>query len=1218
MLLHLLIVAVVSILLQGCSGVNYTVVPQQSMCNRNSSTCDTLDNYANTSDFFSSNNMAFIFKRGRHTLSSNISFHDLSGICLTRDDDEDWVTIECAEGVGFLFNETKDLVMKGLTFHKCGRSYTESIGPSSYLKTALYANSVRNLVMDGIIIEYTDGYGVFLALFGNSVISHCQFQYSIGSQEYAGGNAVLYFEDLTDSNCTNVEITNTSFLHGNSSHYLLASGLVIALKRPKVNVLMNYVNLTNNSAKLCSDTKYPPFFTGGNLAVMYYNYSQDNSVSINNSLFTGGHSYRGAGMHVRFYSCCNNRFTMMNSQFINNRAQEDGGAVYANITFGKKGFLSGINAIMKFENCTFSNNSVQTDKDAGIGITISSITESLSAQYSVELVKCKFIHNQNIPIEDGEYSSGSSALYVSQQPGTLMIKDCCFSSNNVTAIATFRSKLSFSGNVTLYNNSGYEGGGIVLCEASYMILDPNTTVTISNNHAQFTGGGIFAEARCLQIQPLCFYQINGASQENINETLKTTQVVMVNNTAKFAGSQLFGGTVDNCHIPIIKRDIFFDLFKFNSTDESYISSDPLNACFCNFEPMQRDCQTSFILPFGTYFLGQKIDIPLVIVGQYNGTVPGEVEFLPDTNDMVKVHPCSVHLPKTCSNVTITVISPNSSVQIQVKVKNEHATYKLNLLPVSFTVTFKDRPLGFHINNWDTDTSYTCITNLNREGFSCGVNGSVAFIERPEPKWLGYFVSSHNSTPSGFIVYQRCPMDFCLASENVTIQTNASYLSQDQQCANNRSGILCGQCKPGFSIAMGSLHCLDCTHHAILKTTVWSVVFLLAGLIMVILLLILNLTVTQGTLSEFLFYANTFFIYKATLRSGDVSQQTLYTQILDATINVINLNYGHRNCFYNGLDLVGRTWLQFLLVIYLWVITGGIVLLCRKSAWLANRIGSKAVPLLATILLLSCSPINLTILYSLTFASMEFPDNGTRFVMLFDGNVGYLSAKHIPLFIAGCVFAILSLGFTFTLLCVQPLLRYSHLKLFRWVNHLKPLIDAYTCPHIVKPRYRFWNGFLLLVRMGLYICFIIQTDYVLFGIILTCFLVQSVSWALGGVYSKAHLNTISSLYIFNIGILSTVTSFAYYSGNRENITSLSSSTVSISNCVSITTACAVFCGTVVCNILKQLRGSNSIRKLIAALPHTLRKKISEGTGYRLLKSYAVISDSDEEACDIIIT
>ena len=1207
MLLNLLIAVVVSILLQGCSGVNYTVVPQQSMCNSNSSTCNTLDNYANTSDFFSSNNMAFIFKRGRHTLSSNISFHDLSGICLTRDDDEDWVTIECAEGVGFLFNETKDLVMKGLTFHKCGRSYTESIGPSSYLKTALYANSVRNLVMDGIIIEYTDGYGVFLALFGNSVISHCQFQYSIGSSEYMGGNAVLYFEGLVDSNCTNVEITNTSFLHGNSSHYLLASGLVITLKRPKVNVLMNYVNLTNNSAKLCSDTKYPPFFTGGNLAVMYYNYSQDNFVSINNSLFTGGQSYRGAGMYVRFYSCCNNRFTMMNSQFINNRAQEDGGAVYANITFGNGSSSSSeTNVFMNFENCTFYYNSVQTDKDAGIGITISSTTKSSSRHiYSVELVKCKFMYNRNIPIEDGEHSSGSSALYVSQQPGTLMIKDCCFSSNNVTAIATFRSKLSFSGNVTLYNNSGYEGGGIVLCEASYMILDPNTTVTISNNHARFTGGGIFAEARCLQIQPLCFYQINGASQENINETLKTTQVVMVNNTAKFAGSQLFGGTVDNCHIHGIDRDIFFDLFKFNSTDESYISSDPLNACFCNFEPMQRDCQTSFILPFDTYFLGQEIDIPLVTVGQYNGTVPGEVEFVPDTNDMVKVKSSSSHLPKTCSNVTIAVISPNNSVQIQVKVKNEHATYKLNLLPVSFTVTFKDRPLGFDFN-WDSSTSYTCIAKLKREGFNCGLNGNDAFIKRPTPKWIGY---SHNSTLSGFIVYQRCPMDFCLASENISIQTNASYFSQDQQCINNRSGILCGQCKPGFSIAMGSLHCLDCTHHAILKTTVWSVVFLLAGLIMVILLLILNLTVTQGTLSELLFYANTFFIYKATLRSGDVSQQTSYEQVIDVAVSIINLNYGHRNCFYNGLDLVGRTWLQFLLVIYLWVITGGIVLLCRKSAWLANRIGSKAVPVLATILLLSCSPINLTILYSLTFASMEFPDNGTRFVMLFDGNVGYLSAKHIPLFIAGCVFAILSLGFTFTLLCVQPLQRYSHLKIFRWVNHLKPLIDAYTCPHIVKPRYRFWNGFLLLVRMGLYICFIIQTDYVLFGIILTCFLVQSVSWALGGVYSKAHLNTISSLYIFNIGILSTVTSFAY-SDSRKNIASLSSSIVSIANCVSITVTCVAFFGTVLCT---QLGENSCIRRFIRSLLSAVSNKLSRGTGHHLLKSYALASDSDEELC-----
>ena len=177
------------------------------------------------------------------------------------------------------------------------------------------------------------------------------------------------------------------------------------------------------------------------------------------------------------------------------------------------------------------------------------------------------------------------------------------------------------------------------------------------------------------------------------------------------------------------------------------------------------------------------------------------------------------------------------------------------------------------------------------------------------------------------------------------------------------------------------------------------------------------------------------------------ESAAYGDTLQVIVNILNLNYGHKNCFYDGLDMVGRTWLQFILVLYLWILTTSIVLLCRKSLWLSNQIGYNAVPALATILLLSCSPLNLSILYSLTFASMILPHQEKKLVLFFDGNMPYLDKKYILLFIAGCILAVLSLGFTMILLFIQPLQRYSHLKLLRWVNKLKPLCDAYTCPHI---------------------------------------------------------------------------------------------------------------------------------------------------------------------------
>jgi len=200
--------------------------------------------------------------------------------------------------------------------------------------------------------------------------------------------------------------------------------------------------------------------------------------------------------------------------------------------------------------------------------------------------------------------------------------------------------------------------------------------------------------------------------------------------------------------------------------------------------------------------------------------------------------------------------------------------------------------------------------------------------------------------------------------------------------------------------------------------------------------------------------------------------------------------------------------------------------------------------------------------------MKFPGSEhVRYIMLFDGNVPYFGAKHIPLFIAGCILATLSLGFTMTLLFIQPLQKYSHWRCLQWVNKFKPLFDAYTCPHIIKPRCRFWNGLLLLVRTVLYISFITEYKSVLVSITVMCMLIQTTVWAVGGVYTKRHLNFLSSSYILNAGFLSAIT---MYDLSRERSDANYSSITSTVFCVSIKVVTVTMVGTILYHILLQLK------------------------------------------------
>ena len=99
-------------------------------------------------------------------------------------------------------------------------------------------------------------------------------------------------------------------------------------------------------------------------------------------------------------------------------------------------------------------------------------------------------------------------------------------------------------------------------------------------------------------------------------------------------------------------------------------------------------------------------------------------------------------------------------------------------------------------------------------------------------------------------YITCPLDYCFP--NVPVNLNVANGSDDAQSAKHRSGLLCDVCRPGLSLSLGSSHCLKCpkmwyrTSLAVLAAT------LLAGIALVTVLMLLNLTVAVGTLNGIIF------------------------------------------------------------------------------------------------------------------------------------------------------------------------------------------------------------------------------------------------------------------------------------------------------------------------------------------------------------------------------
>ena len=356
---------------------------------------------------------------------------------------------------------------------------------------------------------------------------------------------------------------------------------------------------------------------------------------------------------------------------------------------------------------------------------------------------------------------------------------------------------------------------------------------------------------------------------------------------------------------------------------------------------------------------------------------------------------------------------------------------------------------------------------------------------------------------------HCPFDYCTSKT-----VNFSLNNTDVQCANDRSGLLCGDCKEEYSLILGTSHCEKCTNIYLVLLIPFAVMVAL-----VFLLLVCKLTVATGTLSGLVFYANIIGANYTIFLPGES------TEIFSVFIAWLNLDFGIETCFYNGMDAYSKTWLQFVFPVYLWVIVGIVILVSNFSHRFAKLLGHNPVSVLATLILLSYTKILRTLITVIYVTYLEYPTY-KRGVWLYDANIDYLSGKHIPLFlVALLVFIFLFLPYTLLLLFGQWLQATSHRRLFSWVNsaRLKPFMDSYHAPY--KAKHRYWPGLLLVFRFILFLVFAFnfQEDPKtnLLAILIETGNLFLWLWISGGVYTNRYINVLEGSFVLNLIISSAI-------------------------------------------------------------------------------------------------
>ena len=921
-----------------------------------------------------------------------------------------------------------------------------------------------------------------------------------------------------------------------------------------------------------------------------FNVKSVSSVEISDCSFKNN---IGSGGAVVVAHC--NMLFIINSVFENNSASIGGGLYTTKITINFTGntftnniaTLRGAGVAHLDSNATytgtvtFRNNSgvssgreiVNNDREFREGI-LSQINVGMKSTGGAMFIKGSSVVFENISIENNiaTYGGGVCILrstIVFNGSTDIVSNRAEVSGGGVYAVDS--SKLFFEGTSTFEDNTALNGGGLYLADSSLCFFSATAQQYYLQNYASDTGGAIYVadttpSVYCDEnsasegLRSLCFFQITVPIQNRLSSlsldimsiVFKTdfqTMIYFYNNTAIVEGGDLYGGTIDNCKLPSITICPNFcdfqssgDVFNTMTTGDLDISSAPVKVCSC--EQQTPDCSQPSSIEL---YPGEKFNVFITAIGQRNATVPTVIQT--QLSENIKIQ----ELQNTQRTLGSQLCSKLSFMVFSAESESGNLTLSIdspcNQNTLTIQINMQRCPHGFQLSA----STNTCICDerltekLLKSTERCDIETGIV---RPNGAtfWVGYDTDSDS-----LILHPQCPFDYCTEVEQI-VQVDDS----DTQCNYNRTGKLCGGCSGATSLVLGSSRCIQCSNSYLALI----IPFAVAGIALVVFLFILKLTVAVGTINGLIFYANLVQV------NSLIFFRSMNTNILTVFIAWLNLDVGIETCFYNGMDIYAKTWLQFVFPVYVWSLVGVIILISHFSRKITTLLGSNPIAVLATLFLISYTKILRTIITAFSFRYLRYPD-GYASVWAYDGNIEYISGKHTPLLIVALL-SLIFLFLPFTLLLflgqwLQMLQAKTEWRILSWINKptFRTFLDAYHAPYASSHRY--WTGLLLWVRCILFI--IIASPSAgdsradLFAV--SSAVVELITFALAtGIYHNRYFGILEVSFFLNLVLLATATNYIQAAGGNQAAVTL----------ISLSVAFTTFAGIVIYHIFLQIRGT----------------------------------------------
>ena len=904
-----------------------------------------------------------------------------------------------------------------------------------YLNT--HVNTLDNVTLNELVVSHNRNEGINIETLrvekGNLCLKVLNSTFSDNGNGGITGNVVTF---NSNTNIT-VIVDNTNFADNRAVNFTNGA-LVITIysgTNAPCSVYIQQSNFINNS----NGTIYISTSQSKQLHLVYFY-----KVVVKGCVTMGSSSGSGT-VYISLFSSVNNTYDFYSVIFSSNAYLGiTGGALFLNTANSE-------NDVFMID-CVFHNNS-----GSGEGVAFyyaDGVLRNSAEEYQtiIQLTGINFTDNK----------AGNSVVYItgnSINNTQIKIRDNSlhFINNTGTALHISMSMIEFHVYVLFENNTANSGAALYLEQGTqvHFYYGSSNVLEFVNNLATQYGGAIYIDLPCI-------YSTDGITFHSYGDEI--FNISFIKNKAVITGNSIYFNIYKNCQVNTNASSItslLYYPYKFHYT-ESYgksiiTSPHSLILYFPDHDGSHIGSNTFFI---SNKILGKAITFHGAVLDYCNNSAQ-------PTQFYVKCAKCYGEYTLADDRLLVDNVSSLSIIIYGHRiVKPINITLELNSLLASFNQQFS---LQLVIELQQCFSGYYYNVNCNK--CVCYNHEDIVqcyddYNEIKRGYWFGTVNGASKPTVS------LCPSQYCDFGKhrNETRQGYCIIPSRlDDQCSSHRTGVACGECKSGYTLAYDSPDCINkdkCSAGMTILVIVLTILYWITIVAVVFCLMYFQFQISSGYAYGIIYYYS---IVDILLDNNPYISDEVFQviTILSSFAKLTPQLFG-QFCLVQGLNGIDQQFIHYFHALAISLMLLAIVLITRHFYRLALYVRRSIIRIICLLLLLSYTSLASTSFQLLRV--VHYPGYDGLYVYL-SPDMKYFSNRHAFYGVVAVLCgAVIVVGLPLFLL-LEPLI------LNRWFNFIKikPLLDQFQGCY--KDKHRWFASYYLICRQVIIlIVYFGNTDY----------------------------------------------------------------------------------------------------------------------------------------------